>query len=230
VTSPRLIVITDPAYSDDAMIDTIERMAKVLPPGVLCVQLRDKTRPVVSLRVLASRLRILTKQHGAMLVVNGDAKLAKDVGADGVHLGGGAMSIAKARGVCGEHAWVSIAAHSDDAVRAAVKEGANAALVSPIFPTTSKVTVMHSETRVRVPKERDGDEEKMPRGLDAISSARAIAGAGKGVAIYALGGVSLGNVRRCVEAGADGVAVIRALLASEDPAKDAVAFAAALIT
>lgn len=215
---PKLIIVTDPGYPDDVIVRAIEAVASVLAPGAVGVQLRDKTRDIVSLRLLASRLRVLTRAKGAMLFINGDARLARDVAADGVHLGGGAMSIAEARSVCGANAWVSIAAHSDDAVRAAVREGANAALVSPIFPTTSGA--LASEARVRIPR------PKQPRGVEALESARAIA-QGK-IALYALGGVTAANARDCVESGADGVAVIRAILGSEDPATEARAFASAV--
>ncbi len=218
---PRLIIVTDPAYTDDAILRAIEAAAGVVAPGVLGVQLRDKQRDVVSLRVLASRLRVLTRAKGAWLVINGDARLAKDVGADGVHLGGRAISIAEARGMCGASAWISIAAHSDSAVRAAVREGADAVLVSPIFPTTSGARAVPSQTRMRV-----ATEKKRPRGVEAIEKARAIAESK--IAVYALGGVTPTNAAECVTAGADGIAVIRAILASTDPGSTTRAFAEAL--
>ena len=220
---PKLILVTDPSYADEAMLETIARVAPAFAPGALAVQLRDKARPIVALRLFASRLRVLTKQSGAWLLVNGNAELARDVGAEGVHLGGGAMSIEKARDICGDGAWISIAAHSDDAVRAALEEGADAALVSPIFPTRAS-PASHSQMRVRV------KSEKTPRGLEALESARAIVESSKRkrFALYALGGVSIAHVRQCVDAGAHGVAVIRALLASRDAERDARAFAAAL--
>lgn len=198
---PRLIIVTDPAYADDAILRAIEAASSVVPPGVIGVQLRDKARNVVALRVFASRLRVLTRAKGAWLLINGDAKLAKDVGADGVHLGGGAISIEEARRICGGKSWISIAAHSDAAVRAAAREGADAVLVSPIFA-------------------------KRPRGVEAIEKAHGIAKTK--LAVYALGGVTPTNAGACVAAGADGVAVIRAILASTDPASTTRAFAEAM--
>lgn len=224
---PKLILVTDPAYPDDAILSTIAEVAAVLPAGALGVQLRDKVRPVIELRVFASRLRVLTRQRDAWLVINGDAQLAKDVGADGVHLGGGAMSIAEARRIAGSSTWISIAAHSDDAVRAAVSQGADAALVSPIFPT--RAAMPRSETRVRVREGAAGAREraKLPRGVAALTSARAIAR--DRIALYALGGISPENARACMDAGADGIAVIRALLASSFPEEDARAFLEAVL-
>jgi thiamine-phosphate pyrophosphorylase len=234
VDAPRLILVTDPSYDDDAIVRVVEEAARELPAGAFLVQLRDKVRPRDEVAVFAARLREVTRAVGAPLVVNGDAALARDVGADGVHLGGGAISIARARRVCGEGAWISIAAHTDDAVRAAVRQGADAALVSPIFPTGSgRAPNLHetggsgashaarSEIRVKI----KGPRPKTPRGLEALTSARAISA---DIALYALGGVTPETTRACVDAGADGVAVIRALLAAPDSAAAARAFWTAL--
>jgi thiamine-phosphate pyrophosphorylase len=195
---PRLILVTDPAYGDDAIVRTLEACARALPHGAFGVQLRDKKRPSVSLRMFASRLRLITRSAEAKLFENGDPHLARVIGADGVHLGGDAIRARDARAIVGPGAFISIAAHSDDAVRLGVADGANAALVSPIFASPGK----------------GGG-----RGVDVLRSARALAPAD--VAIYALGGVDHGNTAACIEAGAHGVAVIRALLLADDPAAEA---------
>jgi thiamine-phosphate pyrophosphorylase len=201
---PRLILVTDPAFGDDAVVRCTEAVAAVLPRGAFCVQLRDKRRSVPSLRMLACRLRVATRKAGALLVMNGHPRLARDVGADGVHLGGGGGTVDEARSAFGRPTWISVAAHSEDDVRRGLDEGADAALVSPIFATRPPVPV------------RGGAPDKPPRGLDAIRAARAIAGSR--MLVFALGGVTLERVRPCAAAGADGVAVLRALLASPAPA------------
>jgi thiamine-phosphate pyrophosphorylase len=199
---PRVILVTDPAFGDERIVRTIEAAAAALPPGWLCVQLRDKRRATASLRVFASRLRVVTRAVGAALVVNGDARVARDVGAEGVHLGAKSGAVAEARAVCGARAWVSVAAHSNEAVRRGVEDGADAVLVSPVFLTRPPSLF---------------DAEKPGRGLDAVRDARVLAG--KRCAVYALGGVGPESARGCAEAGADGVALIRALLASAEPAR-----------
>jgi thiamine-phosphate diphosphorylase len=200
---PRLVLVTDPSFGDDAIVRCTEAVAAALPPGAFCVQLRDKSRPVASLRFLALRLRIATERAGAFLVINGHPRLARDVGADGVHLGGGGGTVRDARSAFGRPTWISVAAHSDDDIRRGLAEGADAALVSPIFVTRPPP----SPGRAAV--------EKLPRGLAAIRAARAIAGSR--LAVLALGGVTLERVRSCADAGADGVAVLRALLSSDQP-------------
>ncbi len=91
-----------------------------------------------------------------------------------------------------DHPWRSAPAHSDEDVRAAVTAGATALLVSPIFETPGKVA----------------------RGLSALRSARLMA---PELELSALGGIDGRNARACYLAGADGVAVMRALLDADDP-------------
>jgi thiamine-phosphate pyrophosphorylase len=223
VTCPRVILVTDPAFGDESIVRTIQAVAAALPPGWFCVQLRDKHRPTVSLRVFASWLRVVTRAVGAMLVVNGNARLARDVGADGVHLGRDAGTVAEARAAYGGRAWVSVAAHSNDAVRRGVGDGADAVLVSPVFLTRPPSPLAplglgfgHGDGHGRG-RGRGRATEKAGRGLDALRSARILAG--KRCAVYALGGVGPENAHACAEAGADGVALIRALLASAEPGR-----------
>jgi thiamine-phosphate pyrophosphorylase len=201
--TPRVVLITNSAFGDDAIVRCVQAVGSALSPGTFGVQLRDKNRPLVSLRIFASRLRLATRAVGAALFVNGSAVVARDVGADGVHLGGGAGCVSEARAVMGRRTWVSLATHNDDDIRRANAEGADAVFVSPVFATRASP---------RLPA-------KEPRGPDAIRSARA--GARPDVAVYALGGITVETAGACAAAGADGVAVIRALLASPDPARAA---------
>jgi thiamine-phosphate pyrophosphorylase len=206
--TPRIILVTDPAFGDDAIVKCAEAAACELPAGWLAVQLRDKRRPLVSLRVFASRLRLVTRAVRASLVINGDARLARDVDADGVHLGAGAGTVAEARAICGRGIWVSVATHSNGAVQRGAEDGADAVLVSPVFPSR--------------PSSRFGsafEAAKEGRGTEALRAARILVG--NRCAVYALGGVTADNASACVAAGADGVALIRGLLAARDPARAA---------
>jgi thiamine-phosphate pyrophosphorylase len=203
--SPRVLLITDGAFGDEAIVRCVVAVGQTMPRGWFGVQLRDKHRAQVSLRVLASRLRLVTRSIGAALLINGDARLARDVGADGVHLGGEAGRVEDARAVLGAGAWISVAAHSDAAVRDGAAAGADAVLVSPVFASRPPGI---------------GARAKQARGVGALRSARVLARAGgRRVAVYALGGVDASNAHVCIEAGADGVAVIRALLGSPDPVR-----------
>ena len=198
VIRPRVVLVTDPSYGDDMIVRCVERAGASLPPVAVAVQLRDKARGLGSFRLFASRLRVVARSVGASLVVNGRPEVARDIGADGVHLGAGAESVDRVRSVL-PGAWVSVATHSDDDVRRAVDEGADAVVVSPIF--SSRPPGIGSTT-------------KEGRGLTALRSARAIAG---GAIVIALGGVDANNAVACGAAGAHAVAVMKALLGSASP-------------
>ncbi|MBX3189923.1 MAG: thiamine phosphate synthase [Labilithrix sp.] len=191
--TPVVFLITDPRVSLATTVDVVAAAGAAIG-GLLGVQLRDKSG--VSLDA-ARALRAATREVGAALVVNGSIAIAEAVGADGVHFPSGALSVTEARRALGEAALVTASTHDDDDVRRAAAAGVSAVLVSPIFASPGKGP---------------------PRGVSAIASAREVS-AGSGVRIHALGGIAPDRVRECVRAGADGVAVIRALLDAKDPAR-----------
>ncbi|HEY4016959.1 MAG TPA: thiamine phosphate synthase [Polyangiaceae bacterium] len=200
---PRVVLVTDPAFGDDGIARAVAEAAAALPPGWLCVQLRDKARTRTGLRLFGARLRNITRSLGARLVINGDAVVARDVGADGVHFGAGAGAPSDARRICGVGVWVSVAAHSDEDIHAAIGSGADAVLVSPVFASRPSSSAAPAKTG---------------RGTVALEKARAaVDRAERGLLVYALGGVTAATARRCIDAGADGVAVIREILGNAEP-------------
>jgi thiamine-phosphate pyrophosphorylase len=209
--SPVVVFITDPHRDlvDPHARERVIRVAsRVLGPGRLLVQLRDKARDEASLLVEARALREVTGDAGALFVVNGDARIAQASRADGVHVPGrpAVASVAAARALLGPDAIVTVAVHDDDDLRLAVEAGATAALVSPIFETLPR--------------------KNPPRGLEALVTARAFVDAARhspALQIHALGGVTSARAAACVESGADGVAAIRALYDDGDAFVRAVA-------
>ena len=195
---PVVILVTDSHVDLARTIEIVQAAATALGPRRLLVQLRDKENGPVVIRAAAQALRDVTRAVDALFVVNGATSIADDVGADGVHLPwdrGGALAsrIASARRLLGEHIIVTAAVHDDEEVRAAVDGGVTGLLVSPIFMTPGKGAA---------------------RGVEALTAACAIANAAQskfGPRVYALGGVDATNASSCKEAGADGVAVVRAL-------------------
>lgn len=195
---PVVIFVTDSHVELEHTVEIVRAVASALGPGRLLVQLRDKENGPVVIRTAAQALRDVTRAVDALFVVNGATSIAHDVGADGVHLpwdrGGAVVArVASARRLLGEHIIVTAAVHDDDEVRAAIEGGVTGILVSPVFATPGKGS---------------------PRGVEALQSARAIVEAAQSKwrpRVYALGGVSPDNVSQCAAAGANGVAVIRAL-------------------
>jgi thiamine-phosphate pyrophosphorylase len=134
------------------------------------------------------RLKAIARRRGLKLLVGADAALAVRLGADGMHLP--QRWAAKSRRLKGAHpAWiVTCAAHSPLAARRAHAFGADAAVVSAVFPSRS------------------------PSAGPPIGPVRmaAIAG-GAGMPIYALGGVNEETARRLKDAGLVGLAAVDGL-------------------
>jgi thiamine-phosphate pyrophosphorylase len=196
---PIVVLVTDPRYDLTQTAAVIREAAAALGGHRVLVQLRDKEATSESLLAQAHVLRLATREVGARLVINGWPAIARQSGADGVHLPGQrtasqiASACAAARELLGLHALVTVPAHDDEGVRNAALAGASAVLVSPIFATPGKGA---------------------PRGIAALSAARAAADAARHdppLAVYALGGVTAASAAPCIEAGANGVAAIRAL-------------------
>jgi thiamine-phosphate pyrophosphorylase len=189
--TPRLIVVSDFSHRDEA--ESLERMTLVCElarPGAVMLQLRD--HELSARRRLELGRELCSRAHaaGQLMVVNDRIDLALVLGADGAHLGERSVTVADARRLLGDDAFVSRAAHGLDAVGS---RGESAVVLSPIV------------------EDRHG---RAALGIGALSGARALV---RGATLFALGGVSAENARALRAAGADGVAVMGALLDVADP-------------
>lgn len=168
---------------------------EALEGGVRSVQLREKDLPGRELFRLAETLRALTLRHGARLLVNDRADVAKAVGADGVHLGALSIPPREARRVLGPGSLIGCSAHSLKELREAEIAGADFVTFGPVYPTPSKAAF------------------GPPVGIEALAEA-----CGKArIPVLALGGIHAGNAANAVRAGCSGVALISGIVAAEDP-------------
>lgn len=190
---PRVVQITAAAILPERdLFARLDALAALPEPAraAYAVQLRDPELPARALADLGRRLCDRTRSIGAKLIINDRLDLALAVGADGVHLGRRSVTIADARRLIGDGAWISVACHAIDEVVRAAGEGAGAVVLSPIFPSPGKGPAI---------------------GVAAIAEAReAIARRGLHAQIIALGGVTAATAGACFAAGADAAAAIRA--------------------
>ncbi len=176
---------------------TVDIVEAAVAGGVDVVQLREKEMPVRNRYDLGLELRELTRETDVPLIVNDRVDLAAAIDADGVHLGDEDLPIAVARDRLGEDAIVGRSVSTPEAAREAEQEGADYLGVGAVYPTDSK----------------DPDPEGTEIGLDRI---RAVVQAVE-LPFVGIGGVNPDNAAAVVEAGADGVAVISAITAADDP-------------
>jgi thiamine-phosphate pyrophosphorylase len=178
-----------------------EAVRRALEGGVRAVQLREKDLPVRELLALARELRALTREFNAQLFINDRVDVAIAAGADGVHLGQQSMPASAARKAAGSRLLIGVSTHSPAEARAAQAEGADFITFGPVYDTPSKA------------------HYGQPLGLVAVRDVK------KDVAlpVLAIGGIRSGNLLPVLSAGADGVAVISAILSAEDITKAAAA-------
>lgn len=162
-----------------------------LEAGIRWIQYREKneTRRVIYKEAL--RLRQLTVEFGASLIVNDYADIAAAVEADGVHLGQDDLPLKEARKIMGERI-IGISTHSLSEAMKAERDGADYIGFGPIFQTSTK----------------DAGE---PKGVSVLEEIKR----NVSVPVVAIGGVSLENLGSVLYAGADAVAVASAILRGE---------------
>ena len=189
----RLYLVTDRALARGRPLADLVRAA--VAGGVTCVQLREKACGTREFIEEARAVQAALRGTGVPLVINDRVDVALAVGAGGVHLGQRDMALADARRL-GPPGWiVGVSAESvADAVRAE-REGADYVGASPVFATPTKA------------------DHAAPLGLAGL---RAIRAAVK-LPVVAIGGIHAGNARDVIRAGADGLAVVSAIVAADDP-------------
>jgi thiamine-phosphate pyrophosphorylase len=174
---------------DDRPDDFVER---ALRGGVDIVQLRIKDGSDDAILAAARRLARVCARHGALFVVNDRPDLAIEAGADGVHVGQDDIPVEQARKVVGAARLVGLSTHSPAQIDAAA--GVDYIGVGPVHATPTK-------------------PGRAPVGLDLVRYAARNAQ----VPFFAIGGIDRSNVDAVRAAGAERIAVVRALTEAEDP-------------
>jgi len=157
------------------------RLEARLRSGLKLVQVREKTLSREELKALASRVLALARKSGARVLINSDAGLACEIGADGVHL-----TAAQLAGPRPDAAWCGASCHSAAELRRAESLGADFAVLGPVRATPS-----HPDSALL--------------GWDRF---REIA-AGASIPVYALGGVLPRDLEQAKALGAHGLAMVR---------------------
>lgn len=199
----RLYLITDRKVATKPLPAAV-RLA--LEGGVKAVQLREKDLPVRELLTLAQELRTVTREFGAKLFINDRVDVATAVGADGVHLGGQSIPVEAVKKVVGKVMKIGVSTHNGEEAKAAQAGGADFITYGPIFETPSKA------------------QYGVPVGVNSIKDIKNVVS----IPIYAIGGINSGNMHQVMSAGADGIAVISAIMKAEDIRKTAAAYDKAL--
>ncbi len=189
-----LYLITD-SNEDGRLLD---KVSAALTGGVSIVQYRAKHVRPDERRDMALKLKELCQQHAATFIINDLPELARDVDADGVHLGQDDMPAVQARQLIGRNKLIGISSHSVEEALKAEAQGADYIAIGSIFPTGSK-------------------DDTTLVGLKTLSKVRKAVR----VPLVAIGGITPAGAFEALEAGADSVAVLSGIMADNDPARAA---------
>ncbi len=192
---PRLYPIVDAGFLGSRMVGVEDFARVLLDAGVTLLQYRDKSSAPADVLRNAALIRGVVGGGGGRLIMNDRADLAVLAGWGGVHVGQGDLSPEDARRVVGAERWVGVSTHTDEQVRLAEMSCADYVAVGPVFATGTKA-----------------DAEPVI-GLEGVRRARALTTK----PLVAIGGITRENARSVMDAGADSVAVISALLVEGEP-------------
>lgn len=183
---PRVYPLTDVQLSG---LSHAEQVRLLSLGGASLIQLREKRMAAIEFYEQA----MAAKQSGVKLIINDRVDMALAIDASGVHLGQDDMPPEAARKLLGPQSIIGYSTHNvDQAIRAA-KLPIDYLAIGPIFSTMTK-----SDTAPVL-------------GLDGLRAVRRAIGE---FPLVAIGGITSANARQVIEAGADSVAVISALLSA----------------
>jgi thiamine-phosphate pyrophosphorylase len=196
-----LYAITDDHLLQGRLLDAV---AQALAGGCRVIQYRSKLQDPFRQRREAGDLLGLCQERGAILLINDNVALARDIGAHGVHLGQDDMTVAVARAQLGQSAIIGVTCHASLALaRAAQAAGANYVAFGRFFPSGTKPSAP-------------------PAPLSVLTEAHQQLT----LPVVAIGGITLDNAASALTAGADLLAVAGDLFSARDIAAHARAYTA----
>ena len=186
-----LYAVTDRSWlGEDSLYSQVK---KALEGGATFIQLREKHLEHDAFLAEAVEIKALCKEYGVPFVINDDVAIAKEIDADGVHVGQSDMETGSVRELLGSGKIIGVSAQTVEQALLAESRGADYLGVGAVFPTGSK---------------DDADDVSLDT-LKAICSAVSIP-------VIAIGGIGASNVMQLKNSGICGIAVISAIFAQPD--------------
>jgi thiamine-phosphate pyrophosphorylase len=188
-----LYLVTDQGLAGERT--TADIVAAAIRGGVTCVQIREKTASTREFIEEALSIRELLKKQNIPLIINDRIDIALAVKADGVHLGPSDMPLSMARALVGKSMIIGVSSESLEGAVAAERDGADYIAVSPLHRTPTKTYPFP------------------PLGIEGLRSIRNAVR----TPLVVIGGLNRENAAEALRNGADGIAVVSAIVAAEDP-------------
>ena len=187
----QLYVIADKRICEDGNVEDVVRQA--IEGGAQMIQYRDKDSDNADFLSMALKLKEVCGEREVPFIVNDRAHIAAEVDADGVHVGQNDLSVNEARQILGSVKIIGKSSSTVDQARSAEEEGADYVGIGPIFDTSSK-------------------EINKPIGLDIVPKAKERLS----IPFFLIGGITEENLNQIIEVGGRRIAVISAVVLSEN--------------
>ncbi|MDR4509762.1 MAG: thiamine phosphate synthase [Candidatus Brocadiaceae bacterium] len=189
----RLYVLISSHLCHGSVLKTLQ---EVMRGGADIVQLREKTMGESEYLALAKEFRKLTLQSGILFIVNDHAEIAREVDADGLHIGQSDCCVQSARKIIGNDRVLGVSTHNMAQARRAERAGADYISVGPVYPTETK-------------------DFEPPVGLEYIRQVKE----GINIPSVAIGAINHDNLHDVIHAGGERVAICSAILCRENVAE-----------
>jgi thiamine-phosphate pyrophosphorylase len=186
-----LYLVTDREILGDR--DLCKCIEEALLGGVTLVQLREKDISTLEFYNIALRVKEVTSKYNIPLIINDRMDIALACDADGLHVGQNDLPLNVARKILGENKIIGVSAATVEKAKEAEINGADYIGVGAIFPTGSK-------------------DDAITIGVERLQKIREAVD----IPIVAIGGINQENCREVISKGADGIAVISAILGKEN--------------
>jgi thiamine-phosphate pyrophosphorylase len=201
LAAARLYLVCDANPGGRALPDVIR---PAIAGGVDVVQLRDKQLGDEELVAVANAAHALCERLGALLIVNDRPLVARESGADGLHVGQVDTPVAEARELLGPNVLIGLSTHTEAEIDAAAPSAADG---TPLVDYIGVGPVHETPTK----------PGRAAVGIELVRYAAAHAA----VPFFAIGGLDAENLGDVLGAGATRAVVLRAIADAEDPERAA---------
>lgn len=185
--------------SDKKLI--LEKAKLALDGGADIIQLREKSISDKDYILIARDLQTLVSETNAIFIVNDRVNIARDINADGIHIGQDDMEPDRVKEIIGPEKIIGVSTHNMDQALAALKSNADYIGIGPVFPTKTKsyepVAGLDFVNRV---------VKTFMLNSDTLNK----------TAVFAIGGITLSNIDQVLQTGISRVAVSSAIIDSDD--------------
>lgn len=185
---PKIYPITDTRLTALSHAAQVERL---INGGATLIQLREKHAAPKDFYEDARAAIEIARRANVKIIINDRVDIALALKADGVHLGQDDLPPAEARRILGEKAIIGFSTHSIEQAIQAAQMPVDYIAIGPVFATQTK----------------ENPDETV--GTEGVRAVRAAIG---DFPLVAIGGITAENSRQVFEAGADSLAVIKAIL------------------